>query len=198
MHSSCFYTAAAIAFPWVLVAAGRSSALRWPVSAVVSVYMAAKLLVIWTLPLFPAEPRLSPILTRVDHMVPPDFPLLVIAPALAMDLVLQRWRGEGRPAWWSDWALAAFLGATFFVLFLVAQWSFSFFLHSDLSTNWFFATENAPYSASPGSYFVRRELFPWNAGPADLRAKLGAGLVISMASARVGLWLGSWMRGVRR
>jgi hypothetical protein len=198
MHSSTFWLAAARTYPWILVAAGVSSGLSWPMTSVAGVYTVAKLLVIWTLPLFPAEPKLAPILTPVDHMVPPDFPLLVIVPALAMDMVLQRWRAPEPKRWWSDWALAAVLGATFMVMFAAAQWPFSFFLHSEWSRNWFFATDNAPYSVGQDTYWTRREFYPFDAGPAALRAKLGLSVLIAMASARVGLWLGGWMRGVRR
>ena len=198
MHSSQFWLAAARTYPWILVAAAVSSGLRWPTTSVAAVYTVARLLVIWTLPLFPAEPKLAPILTPVDHMVAPDFPLLLVVPALAMDMVLQRWRAPDPEPWWSDWALAAVLGGTFMVVFAAAQWPFSFFLHSEWSRNWFFATENAPYSVGQDTYWTRREFYPWDQGPAALRAKLAQAMLIAMASARVGLWLGGWMRRVRR
>lgn len=193
MHSSRFYTSAAIAFPVVLVAAARSSPLRWPATTIVAVYMMAKLVTIWILPLFPAEPKLAPIFQPVDRMVPPDFPLLLIVPALGMDLVAQRW-DRAR----SDWLLAGILGLTFFVLFLAAQWPFSFFLQSELSANWLFATDNAPYTVPDGSYWMRREFYPWNAGAGELRVRLGVACLFAVASARVGLWWGGWMERVRR
>jgi hypothetical protein len=37
--------------------------------------------------LFPAQPKLAPIYHPVDHMVPPSFPLLLIVPAAAIDVI---------------------------------------------------------------------------------------------------------------
>jgi len=40
------------------------------------------------MPLFPAQPLLGPIYVQVDRFMPTDFPLLLIVPAFALDLVL--------------------------------------------------------------------------------------------------------------
>src|SRR5690606_17882495 len=77
MHRPDFYTACAIAFPAVLIAAARAADIRWPAAATAGVYMGVTLTLMWILPLFPAEPRLAPISIQVTHMVPPSFPLLL-------------------------------------------------------------------------------------------------------------------------
>ena len=57
------------------------------------------------LPLFPGQPLLGPIYVQVDRFMPPDFPLLLIVPAMAIDWVMQR-VGRGRAR---DWALSAII-----------------------------------------------------------------------------------------
>ncbi len=39
---------------------------------------------------FPAEPKLGPVYRQVTHFIPWEFPLLLIVPAFAIDLILQR------------------------------------------------------------------------------------------------------------
>src|SRR5690349_22040498 len=51
----------------------------------------------WLLPLFHGEPKLAPIYNPVTHMVPPAFPLLLIFPAAAIDLVLKASRNQSPP-----------------------------------------------------------------------------------------------------
>ena len=53
-------------------------------------------------------------------MMPPQFPLLLIVPALAIDLVLQRWGARKK-----GWMLAGVLGVVFVAAFFIAQWPFA-------------------------------------------------------------------------
>lgn len=192
MHTSRFYIAAGVAFPWVLAAGARSSALRWPATTIAAIYTAVLVLVAWTLQLFPAEPRLAPIYQDITHMVPTDFPLLLVVPALAIDLVMQRFGDR------NDWGLSVALGAGFFVSFLVAQWLWAYFMLSDYAENFFFFADNYPYSLPRDTYFYRGEFLPLDDTTADLRTGLLIALAVSTASARIGLWWGAWMRSVRR
>ena len=48
------------------------------------------MLMLLVLPLFPAQPLLGPIYVQVDRFMPPDFPLLLVVPALAIDLLMRR------------------------------------------------------------------------------------------------------------
>lgn len=191
MHMSTFYVVSAIAFPLVLVAAGWSGRMRWPVTATALVYSVVTLALMWILPLFPAEPRLAPILHRVEHMVPPSFPILLIVPAIAMDILLRRWKGR------NGWLLAGALGGTFVVVLVAAQWPFASFLMSDAARNPLFAADNFPYQVSESSRYFRGEFLP----PQDtlsLMSGLAIAIVAGTVSARIGIAWGGWMARVRR
>ena len=86
-HGALFYQASCGVYPLFLVAASRASRMRWGATAAAGVYTALKLAVLWILPLFPARPLLAPIYNPVDHMWPTTFPLLLLLPAVAIDLV---------------------------------------------------------------------------------------------------------------
>ncbi len=192
MHDARFYAVAGIAFPVVLAAAARAAAVRWGATLTALTYMGVTLLLMWTLPLFPAEPKLAPIYVQVTRMVPPSFPLLLIVPALAMDVIVQRFPA-GR-----DWRLAAALGATFLITLLVAQWPFATFLMSDYAQNPVFAADNFPYQVPKTTYYYRRLFLPSDTGAAGLGLGLVTALVLCTLSARVGLSWGDWMTRVRR
>ena len=189
-HASLFYRISCGLFPLFLLAAARASKLRWPATTVALVYMLVICTMLWILPLFRAEPMLGPIYNRVTHMVPPAFPLLLVIPAFAIDLLLRRATG------WSDWALAAAVGVVFFTLFLAAQFLFSEFLLSPLSRNWFFGGDRIwSYDARPGPW--RYQFWNLSQDPLSLRG-LGMALVLAFLSARLGLAWGSWMARVKR
>src|SRR6476469_906473 len=146
MHHPLFYQVAGGAFPVLLVTLGRSGRLRFPATASAAVYMGIIVATMWILQLFPAHAKLAPIYTRVTHMVPPEFPLLLVVPAFAIDLLLRR-AGRGH-----DWWLALGLGAAFVALLLAVQWFFGEFLLSPAARNWFFAADQWPYMVRPGPW----------------------------------------------
>jgi hypothetical protein len=195
MHASLFYQVACGVFPLLLVAAAHASKLRWPATTVAGVYSAVKILMGWILPLFPATPRLAPIYQDITHMVPMDFPLLVIVPAIALDLILRRWPPDGTKR---DWALSAGLGVVFFAIFLAVQWPFAEFLMSPVSHNPIFFADNIPYFVPKTSYASRGVFPPLEASTASLARGLAIAALIAMVSSRFGLWLGAWMSRVRR
>ena len=191
MHAPVFYEVACLVFPFYLVTLARGSRLRWPTTAVTAVYTAVMLAMVWILPLFPATPRLGPIYQTVTHMVPPDFPLLLLAPAVALDLIFQR-----APEAFRGWRLAAVLGAVFLVVFFTTQWMFGYFYNSPASENWIFASNNY-YYALPKTAYAYRHLFPpVRAG--ELARGLLIALVLAVLSSRLGLVCGDWLRRVRR
>ena len=191
MHAPVFYAVACAVFPFYLVMLARGSRLRWPTTAVTGVYTVVMLAMVWILPLFPATPRLGPIYQTVTHMVPPDFPLLLIVPAVALDLIFQR-----APDTLKRWRLATLLGLAFLVLFFVTQWMFGYFLNSPASENWVFATDNYFYGL-PKTAFAYRHVFPpVHAGA--LARGLVVSSVLSVASSRLGLACGDWLRQVKR
>src|SRR5207249_1124635 len=87
-----------------------------------ALFMVLSLLTIWILQLAPATPKLAPVFNPVTHMVPPPFPLLLVVPAAAIDLLLRR-AGRNR-----DWILSVAAGLAFLAVFCVVQWFFTEFL----------------------------------------------------------------------
>src|SRR4029434_9602330 len=89
-HAAAFYKITAAGYPLALVLTARASQLRWPATIAAGTYMGVMVLMVWILPLFPAHPKLAPIYNPVDRMVPPAFPLLLVLPAIGIDLVMRR------------------------------------------------------------------------------------------------------------
>jgi hypothetical protein len=196
MHQALFYQVAAGAFPVLLVALGRSGRLRLPATASAAVYTGIILAMLWILQLFPAQAKLAPIYTQVTHMVPPEFPLLLIVPALAIDLLLRR-VGRGH-----DWLLAVGLGLVFVSMLVALQWYFGEFLLSPAARNFFFAADQWPYMVRPGAWQHQFRGVPKDAaGNLDglaLARGLAFAALFATGSARVGLWWGNGMSRVIR
>lgn len=190
MHEGIFYIVAALAFPFALVAAGRSARMRFPATATAAVYSLVMCIQVWVLPLFAASPKLGPIRHDVTHMVPLDFPLLLLVPAFFIDVVLRRTEGRG------VWLRAALLGVTFVVTFAAVQWPFADFLVNDASRNALFRTDNFPYMMSSDWPLVKGELFTQTTD--ETVRGFGFALLIGVLSARLGLARGDWLRSVRR
>ena len=189
-HSNLFYQVSALAYPMILVATARASKLRWGATIAAAFYMASVCVLVWALPLFPAEPKLAPIYNPVERMVAPLFPLVLIVPAFAIDVFMQ---GLGNAR---DWSLTLLLGAAFLSLFFGVQWFFSSFMLSPYSHNWFFAGDRIwAYFLRPGDW----QYDFWNQ-ETDAVSLIGLGIafLISLVSIRIGLWWGSWMVRVQR
>ncbi|MCI0539502.1 MAG: hypothetical protein L0Z50_30190 [Verrucomicrobiales bacterium] len=95
-HTSNYYQVLSCLYPFLFAMAARASKLRWAATLAAVTYMGLVMVVIWLLPLFPAQPKLAPIYNPVDHMVPPPFPMLMAVPALAIDLLLRSGRPDAR------------------------------------------------------------------------------------------------------
>jgi hypothetical protein len=187
MHRSLFYQVSAGAFLFFLVSAARASFARWPATTIALVYTGLTIVMVVVLPLFKAQPLLGPIYVPMDRFMPPDFPLLLVVPALCVDLVMRGRRG-------GDWQLAAVIGVVFVAALIAVQWPFAQFLMSTWSRNWFFATEQMPYSAEPAFQARWSRLSP----PDNLAAGLPLAALFGFVSARCGLWFGNWMARVQR
>jgi hypothetical protein len=190
MHQSLFYQVSAAVFVFFLVSAARASVSRWPATTAALVYTALSLFMLAVLPLFPGQPLLGPIYVQVDRFMPPDFPLLLVAPALAIDLLMQRVRpGRGR-----DWLLAAGIGVAFVAVFLAVQWPFADFLVSPWARNDIFGSHRMDYGVSPDMQARWYRINP----PDNVSTGLPIAAALASASARCGLWWGNWMARVRR
>lgn len=196
MHSPLFYQVAAGAFPVFLATFARSGRVRYPAATAAAIYMGIVASMIWILPRFPARPQLAPIYNPVTHMVPPHFPLLLVVPALAVDLLVRGQRGR------SDWVAAVLAGAAFLGLLVMVQWFFGEFLLTRYARNAFFGADQWPYFIKPGDWQYRFWDVPKNAaGHIDARALargLGVAALVAMASTRIGIWWGNGMARVRR
>lgn len=188
-HNALYYKIGAAVFPLLLLAGARASTLKWPATTIAACYMVVTALMVWILPLFPATPKLAPIYNALDHFVPPPFPVLLVVPALGLDLLLQRTRN------WNDWVLAAAAGLVCLGLLLATQWFWSEYLVSPASQGWLFGAQRWNYNVRLGPWTNRF----WNieGDPLTLRATAAA-LVVAALSARVGLAWGTWMSRVRR
>jgi len=191
MHTVHFFRLVAITTPLVLAGIARASDFEWAATAVAGVYSTFVLLLGWILPLFPAEPKLGPVYMHVVQFVPPEFPLLLIVPAFALDLLWQR------TADWGAWKQAAVSGAVFLAVFAAVQWPFANFLMSPEARNWVFGTEYFGYATNPRSLYARYLFLPTESGAA-FWTEAAIALAVAIFTTRFGLAWGDWMRRIRR
>jgi len=191
MHSGIYYRVVCMVVPLVLAGVARASEKRWAATTVAAVYWLFWAGMGWILPLFPAEPKLGPVYHQVTQFVPPEFPMMLFIPALALDLFWSRTRS------WNPWKLAAVSGVLFLVALIAVQWPFSDFLQSDWSKNWFFHTNVYDYNARPTSINVRH-VFVAPDAPAVFWKEMALAALLGMVTTRLGFAWGDWMRRVRR
>jgi hypothetical protein len=159
--------------------------------------MLVSLAVSWTLQNVPATPRLAPITNPITHLVAAPFPVLLVVPAFAVDLVCRAAR-QGH-----DWRLAAVLGPVFVLALAAASWPAAAFLLSPLARNPVFLADQWDFSVRIGSW-THEFWDALRAGPSrpSGAAAIGWTLVyaslLGAAASRFGLWWGDWMRRVRR
>jgi hypothetical protein len=188
LHRSDAYRSMAILVPVVLLALAGVARHRWAATIVAGAYMAFKLVMRWLFPLFPAEPKLGPVYQPITHFVPLEFPMLIVAPAVAMDVVRARLSRAPRLR------LAVALGAVFLVTLVAVEWPFATFLQSPASHGRLFATQDLPYFMHPAWHEAKGTFLPDEARAIGMVEALGA----AIASAALGLVLGDGMRRVRR
>jgi len=188
-HTATFYKVSSSAYPLLLAAIAYAVRLRWPATTAAAAFTAVRLAMTWILPLFPATPMLAPIFNPVTHMWPPPFPILLIVPAVAFDLLLQRFRDR------SGWLLAPALGAAFTGLFLLVQWYFSALMLTPFGRNGFFAADHWMYSSRLADWRYRF----WHLDTDPLTpAAVAVCFLLAAVSVRIGLWCGAWMARVKR
>ena len=206
-HHSSYYTVGAIILPFYLLAVGRASLLRWPITTIAALYMLFLAGPSWFLQLFPATPRLGPVLNPITHYQAFVFPLLLVIPGIVLDWLMHRFdktrisggqsNALGRPL--NDWLLAGLLAIVFMGMLLAVQWPFGGFLHtSPFARNWFFFSNSWTYD-SPPDWQYRYAFAPWNLqSTGEFAVGFGKALFYAFLSARVGLFWGNWMKRVVR
>jgi hypothetical protein len=191
LHSASAYIAMGIALPIAFAVMWQSSRYRWASTATAAIYTLFAIAEILILPLFPAQPKLGPVFNPVTHMVPTKFPILIIIPALALDIFWQRTRA------WKPWKVALISGILFIAVLVAVEWPFANFLLSKASENRFFGTIYFGYNSRPAGYERMREFFQPDSGLALYR-----GLLIATICSAIGTWIGltfgRWMRSVQR
>ncbi|RYE04905.1 MAG: hypothetical protein EOP51_34930 [Sphingobacteriales bacterium] len=192
-HNGNYYFYGALIFTGCLVMVSRASNYKWAATAAAGVYMAEYVIMLWLLPLFPASPLVGPVYNHFDHYQPLGFPLLLIFPAITIDIVINQVK---HIAVWIKIPLAALL---FLATFFVVQWCFGeFYLTSEYSRSWFFGSYSLGYYGDP-DYKYRYAYDPWlvEAGKGLLKNLIYAGIAGTI-SAAVGYILGSWLKRVKR
>ena len=129
----------------------------------------------------------------VKQFIPPDFPLLVLIPAIVLDLL---WASP-RMAAWSKWKQALVSGVLFLGVLVAAEWPFGDFLQSPLARNAFLGTIYFSYFQSPQGYAATYRFVPF-----ETAGEFRIGMAIALACAIVSVWLGmgagDWLKRVRR
>ena len=191
LHRVLAYIVLAIAVPVIFATISQSSRFRWAATTIAAIYTVSIIAFILILPLFPAQPKLGPVYFPVTHFVPPQFPVLLLAPAVALDLLWQRTHN------WRLWQIALVSGILFVAIIFVFEWPFANFLMSRGADNRFFGSIYFDYNSRPQGYARLRHFFGPESGFTLWLGLLRATLFASISTG-LGLFFGRWMRGVQR
>jgi hypothetical protein len=191
LHSSIPYLAVSCVVPILMATAYWATGQRFAATFLATLHMAMITGLILVLPLFPAQPKLGPVYQQVTHFIPPQFPLLLIVPALLLDLLWQKTGG------WGVWKQSLTSALLFVGTLLAVEWPFADFLMSPASRNRFFGTMYFPYFYPPQSDAVR---FVFSHVQNASQFWLGIALALCAATLtfRLGIALGAWMKDLRR
>jgi len=196
MHGAKFYQITAWTIPIFLIGLSRASHLKWPATTITAIYSAITLVMMWILQLFEATPKLAPIYNPVTHMVPPAFPLLLIVPAIAVDLLMRKF---GRR---NDWKLAAMIGVTWVVVMVAVHWFWAQFLLSAAADNFLIGANQWSYNARLGpwthQYWNREVDAAGNWSPFGFAKGIGIAMILAIVASRISLFWGNGMLKVRR
>jgi hypothetical protein len=191
LHSAQAYQAMAIGMPTMFAILWQTSRNRWACTWTALIYTVFLIGAVLILPLFPAEPKLGPVYQAVTHFVPPKFPILLIVPAILLDLL---WSSTQR---WKPWLIALVTGPTFVLSLIAVEWPFADFLMTKAAANRFFGTTYVGYYESPTSFDVLRHFVDPEQGSA-LWGGLALAILFASLSTWLGIKLGRWMRGIQR
>jgi hypothetical protein len=191
LHQASAYIALAIAVPIAFAAFSRASGNRWASTICAAIYTAFVILEIQILPLIPATPKLGPVFNQVTHLIPGKFPILIIVPAIALDLLWHRLRA------WKPWQIALLSGVVFTAIIFAVEWPFANFLMSKASENRFFGTIYFDYNSRPDMWDRLRQFVEPVSG-LPLAIGMAWATLCAVISTWIGLFFGNWMRGVQR
>jgi hypothetical protein len=191
MHSALFYSVVAVGTLAILTTVAVASRRRWAATAMAAVYTLFGLGFLWILPLFPAAPKLGPVYREVTHFIPWEFPLLLVVPAVAIDLILQRTTA------WRPILRAPVAGLAFLGVFVAVQWPFAEFLMTPLARNRVFGTAYMDYG-TPATSLYARFVFPPPEAPGQFWRGMMVATLVSCAMVWLGIHAGRAMQKVKR
>ncbi len=192
-HSAALYQIVCGTYPLLLIPAALLGRLRWSATATAFCYMLMAALAVWFLPMQPGQPMAGPVFNARDHLLPTPFPLLVIVPAVAIDLLLRVFPAQRRKG-----GRAVEAGLAFFFVFSAVQWPFAAFLLSPAANNRFFAGGGVHWPAmQPIGEAARVSFWPSPGWEFDARNALIA-IVLAVAASAVALWMGGRLRTCER
>jgi hypothetical protein len=181
----------AIALPVAFAVISRASGYKWSSTIAAAIYMAMGIAEIQIFPHVAASPKLGPVYFPVTHLVPAKFPILIVAPAFALDLLWSRLRA------WKPWQIALVSGIVFVAVLVAVEWPFATFLLSKASQNAFFGTIYFDYNSRPNGLDRMRQFFLPDHG-LRLLGGLALGAAYGAISTWIGIRFGDWMRSVQR
>lgn len=189
LHGSGAYCKMAVGALFLFPMLWEATRHRWAATWAAGIYMLIRVGEVLLFPLIPATPRLGPVLHPITHLVPAQFPILLLVPAVALDLLWQATRQRG------DWQRAIAGGFLFVVTLLAVEWPFATFLASPASENRLFDTMDFDYRA-PLADQVHHFSFPQTGMP--LIQGFAVAITYAIVACWVGLRLGRWMRSLQR
>jgi hypothetical protein len=192
MHSAPVYVLVMAAVPLLVVGTAEATDERWAATTVTGVYTALLLCMVWGLPRFPATPRLGPVYQRVDHFLPPEFPMLLLVPGLLLDLTRHWIQRLGRIP-------ASLATSALFLLALVAvQWPFASFLMEPGGHGWLFPPRDFKFSSPPSVLERARHFYHLDATPTVFWFRMTLAFLLGTLSSYLGGVLARALRKVQR
>jgi len=191
LHSALPYIVLGAIPPITLGVGFRVTRIKFAATFIAGFYTLLLIGLIFILPLFPAEPKLGPVYQHVTQFIPPEFPLLLIAPAFVLDLLWQRVQNRHL------WRTAAISAVLYLGILLAVEWPFASFLMSPAARNRFFGSMYFWYGLPPTSYMARN-MFLSDGTPAEFWRGIALALLLCTLAMRWGLSRGAWMRDIKR
>jgi len=191
-HNARFYFVVFIGTPAILAALSIASERKWAATIMTAVYSAFALAFLWILPLFPAEPKLGPVYHQITHFIPWEFPLLLIVPAVVMDVIMQRTKT------WRPLVRAVIVGSAFFLAFVAVQWPFADFMMTPAARNWFWGSGYVDFATPPRSPLARYEFFYREQTPLMFWRGMAIATLMAWFMSWLGMHAGGAMQKVRR
>ena len=191
LHGSLPYILVSAVTPIIMASAWQATRVRFAATFIAGFYTLFIIGLILVLPLFPAQPKLGPVYQNVTQFIPPQFPLLLIVPAFALDLLWQHTKQ------WNRWIVAAVSGLIFVGLLLAAEWPFANFLMSPAARNRFFGMMYFWYQLPPTSFTAQNRFYV-----AETAGEFWRGILIAcafcMLAIRWGISRGEWFTKLQR